>query len=323
VNNKSFTSEIQRMVQVARLYYDSGLTQQEIARKLGTTRQNIARLLTAAREAGIVRISIYDPTPDDPYLSDQLRQTFNLNEVVLASSEGLDSNLLRSQLGLAAAQYLTSVLAPDSLVGIGWGRTLYEVVNSFSGERQVPVHVIPMIGGIGDLSPFFQVNELARRMAEAFGGTFRYIYAPAFTQDPVLLESMTRTREVEQMTELWKHLDIAVTGIGHVEFQKISSMFFAEHISPDVLAELESHGAVGDICGRFFKISGEVVTAGAGVIGIAIEQLRTIPEVVAVAGGLEKVRAILGVLRGGYIKTLVTDTATAQAVLIENERGGD
>jgi DNA-binding transcriptional regulator LsrR (DeoR family) len=110
-----------------------------------------------------------------------------------------------------------------------------------------------------------------------------------------------------------------VVGIGHVEFQKISSMFFADHISPHALSRLESKGAVGDICARFFDIIGTYVFPELGVIGINLEQLKAIPEVIAVAGGMEKVRAVLGALRGGYVKTLITDTETAQAVLTENE----
>jgi DNA-binding transcriptional regulator LsrR (DeoR family) len=306
------------MIQVARLYYEAGLNQEQIAKKMGTTRQAISRLLTAAREDGIVHISIYDPTPVDACLRDQLIQAFGLQEVVLTNSEGTDAGLLRSHLGLAAAQHLARVQTSGSLVGIGWGRTLYEAVNALPHSRNTPIQVIPMIGGIGDMSPFFQVNELARRMAEAFGGTFRYIYAPAFTQDAMILDSLRRTLEVEQVGNLWKRLKLAVIGIGHVEFQQISSMFFAEHISPGALSQLEAKGAVGDVCGRFYNIAGEPVIVGTGVIGIALEQLRDVPDVIAIAGGLEKARAILGALRGGFIKTLITDTATARTVLLEH-----
>jgi len=310
--------ETQLMIQVARLYYETGMNQEQIAGKLGTTRQSISRLLNAAREEGIVRISIYDPTPVDACLREQLIQAFGLQEVVLTNSEGIDAGLLRSYLGLAAAQHLVSVQTGGSLVGSGWGRTLYEAVNALPHTRSTPIQVVPMIGGIGDMSPFFQVNELARRMAEAFGGTFRYIYAPAFTQDATILESLERTREVEQLVDLWKRLKLAVIGIGHVEFQQISSMFFAEHITPGALAQLEAQGAVGDICGRFYNVAGEPVTVGTGVIGIPLEHLRAVPEVIAIAGGLEKARAILGALRGGFIKTLITDTATARTVLLEH-----
>jgi DNA-binding transcriptional regulator LsrR (DeoR family) len=46
-----------------------------------------------------------------------------------------------------------------------------------------------------------------------------------------------------------------------------------------------------------------------------LEQLQALDHVIGVAGGVEKVAAILGALRGGYVDVLVTDTVTAQAVL--------
>ena len=312
-------NEIEMMIQVSRLYYDSGLTQQQIAAKLAITRQRVSRLLVAAREEGIVRITIYDPTPEDPDLKTRLIEKFGLREVVLTSGEGLNTGLLRTQLGLVAADFLGRVMVAGSVVGLGWGRTLYEVVNSLPRHaRQIPVHVVPVIGGTGDMSPYFQVNDLARRFAEAFNGSFRYIYAPAFTQDQSLLESLARSQEIEQLADLWKRLDIAVVGIGHVEFQQVSSMYFSDPITPRAMGELVSLGAVGDICGRFYNDAGEAVTGRTGVIGISLEELSDIPEVVAITGGVEKTRALAGALRGGYIKTLVTDTATARAVLAES-----
>ncbi len=316
MNNRD---ETQRMIQAARLYYDGGLNQQQIATRMNLTRQKIARLLESARTKGIVRINIFDPTLDDPQLREKVKQTFHLEDVVLISSDGLDSATLRSQIGMKAAEFVHDTLESGSVIGMGWGRTLFEVVNSLPHDKQIPVHVIPLIGGIGDMSPFFQVNELARRFAEAFGGTFRYIYAPAFTPDAAILSSLNKTQEVIQLSELWDHLKTALVGIGHVEFQQFSSMFFAEHISPHMLAQLEAKGAVGDICGRFYDINGRNVEVSAGVIGITLEQLKSIPKVAAIAGGLEKTRALLGALRGGFIKILVTDTSTARAILNEND----
>lgn len=305
------------MVQIARLYYQRDLTQQQIARRLGLTRQKVSRLLIRARLEGIVRVAIFDPGAIDQSLQSDLMQAFNLREVLLSASDGLDSQTLYSRLGIAAAEYIARILRDDCAVGIGWGRTLYEVINALPQERQVHINVVPLIGGIGDMAPFFQVNSLALRLAGAFSGQYRMIHAPAFTPDLVVWHALMHTQEVQGITELWKKLDLAIVGIGHVELQQISAMFFADHISPEMLAQLEARGAVGDICGRFFDITGHPVDLGTGVIGVSLDDLPQIPEVIGVAGGLDKVRALLGALRGGYIKTLVTDTVTARAVLAE------
>ncbi len=309
--------EVQLMVQVARLYYNHDLNQETIASRLNISRQKVSRLLIEARAQGIVKISIHDPNPRDPHLAEELKAYFGLHAVMLAASAGLENDHLRTSIGMVAAEYLEKVLQDGQKVGIGWGRTLYAAMNALQAVPARRIHVTPVIGGIGDLSPFFQVNELARRLAEAFDGTYRNLYAPAFIEDSSILNSFTRTDEIAQALDLWNRLDVAIVGIGHVEFQQISSMFFAEHIAPRTLAHLEAEGTVGDICARFFDIKGRQVYPETGVIGINLDQLKAIPEVIAVAGGMEKIRAVLGALQGGYIKTLVTDTETARAVLAE------
>ena len=310
--------EAQLMVQVARMYYENNLTQEDIAQRLNLSRQKVSRMLIEARTHGIVKIMIYDPNPSDPNLQEELKNRFGLRDVVLASGEKLEGEQLRAAIGLTASEHLQKVIQDDQTVGIGWGRTLFEAINLLRKNEMRRISVIPLIGGVGDISPFFQVNELARRLAEAFAGTYRHLYVPAFILDDHVLDSLLKTQEIAQVMELWKRMDLAIIGIGHVEFQEISSMFFADHITPSTLAQLEAKGAVGDICARFFDLQGKKVYPVTGVIGIDLGTLKNIPEVIAIAGGSEKVRAVLGALRGGYIKTLITDTTTARAVLAED-----
>ncbi|MEA3351446.1 MAG: sugar-binding transcriptional regulator [Chloroflexota bacterium] len=305
----------QLTVQIARLYYEHDLTQQQIADKLNITRQKVSRLLIQGREDGIVNICINNPTPSEPQLETELLETFDLNKVILTGSNGLDQESLWHSIGIAAADYLHQTLKDSDHIGIGWGRTLFEVVSTLRNDKMIRINVIPMIGGAGDMAPSFQVNELARLLAAAFGGRYRPIYAPAFTQDIDEWKTIMATREVRQVVKLWPQLDKAIVGVGHVEFQKKSSMFFTDHITPTALDRLESEGGVGDICGNFFDIQGKPVADTPGIVGVNLEQLRQIPEVIAAAGGLEKVGALVGALQGSFIKTLITDVVTARAVL--------
>ncbi len=310
------------MVLVARLYHENNLTQEEIAVRMNLSRQKVSRLLITARKAGIIKTVVLNPMTVDSHLVQELITGFGLKQVVLTSGETLDSSQLRAGIGLAAAEYLQGSLCDDQLVGIGWGRTLFETVNLLRPEREKHINVIPMIGGLGDISPYFQVNELTRRLSDAFSGTYRHLYVPAFIEDRSVLETLVNSQEVRQVAELWKRLDVAIVGIGHVEFQQMSSMFFVDHITPPTLALLKAQGTVGDICARFYNINGDQVYPEMGVVGISLDILKNIPNVVAIAGGMEKIRALVGALRGGYIKTLIIDTATARAVLVENRKGG-
>jgi DNA-binding transcriptional regulator LsrR (DeoR family) len=303
------------------MYYQDDLSQQEIAQHLSLSRQKVSRLLKEARGQGIVHIRLSDPFAADPVLTEQLQRAFGLRQVVVTPGEGLTAGALRQRLGVAAAEYLSQALPDEALVGIGWGRTLHAVVSALEPARQANIHVIPLIGGIGQLSPSFQVNDLARRLAEAYGGSWRALYAPAFTDDLTAWQALMRLEEVQEVGQLWTQLSMALVGIGQFEVQHLAAMFFADRLSQQALAEFAAAGAAGDICGRFFDASGQPIDAGSGVLGIHLEQLRSLPNVVAVAGGVEKSAAVLGALRGGYVHSLVTDSITARAVLDRHMAG--
>ena len=81
--------------------------------------------------------------------------------------------------------------------------------------------------------------------------------------------------------------------------------------------ELHEQGAVGDVCARYYDSQGQVldVELNHRVIGIKLHVLHEIECVIGVAGGLAKAEAILGALRGDYIKILVADDVAARKVL--------
>ena len=307
--------ELRLILQAARLYYEDNLTQQQVAQELGVSRPTVSRLLAQARQEGTVQITVVDPFATFEELETRLEKDFHLRQAVVVAGEGASGELLRRRLGLAAAEYLRSTLNNSEQVGIGWGRTLHAVVEALGAERRAEVQVFPLIGGVGQISPSFQVNDLARRLAESFGGTWQPFYVPAFVREPAAMEGLWRLTDVESVIQTWSKLDVALVGIGHFALHRQSSMLFADYMADDALQELERCGAVGDLCGRFFDIHGQQCFRESGVIGISLEQLRALDHVIGVAGGEEKVSAILGALRGECLNVLVTDTVTAEAVL--------
>ncbi|MFD0865644.1 sugar-binding domain-containing protein, partial [Tessaracoccus lubricantis] len=83
------------------------------------------------------------------------------------------------------------------------------------------------------------------------------------------------------------------------------------------VAEFAARGAVGDMLGEWYDADGRVVETSWSErrIGLGLDELRGMGNVVGVAGGVEKVAAIRGAIRGGLIKALVTDEPTAHALL--------
>jgi len=310
----------QAMLRAARLYYIDNLTQDEIARQISASRPTVSRLLQQARQEGIVEIRIIDPDATQVELEGRLVATFGLTEAVVITSETDAAEVARRRVGQAAAAYLERTLQNGDVVGIGWGRTLHEVVGALEPRRQARISVVPLIGGLGQIAPMFQVHELARALGSAFGGTWRSLYAPALVDSAELEDSLRRSPDLEEIAALWNKLDVAVVGIGNVEAAAEVQMLFVDYLSPSTQVRLRESGAVGDICVRFFDGRGKpCVDAVPGVIGIELGQLRRTRRVVGVASGAGKAQAILGALRGKHVNTLVIDESAARGVLALHE----
>ena len=152
---------------VASLYYNEGKTQVEIAELLDVSRSKILRALQEARSVGIVQITIVDPSATNEELANELEQTLGLAKAVVTAAHPTDSGFTRRRVGHAAANHLKEVLPEGGTLGIGWGRTLFDVTQTLEFDRRYETQVIPLLGGLGKIAPSFQVHDTARVAADA------------------------------------------------------------------------------------------------------------------------------------------------------------
>ncbi len=309
--------ELSLMLQAARLYYEDNKTQDEVASTLGISRSKVSRLLTQARERGIVQITVVDPDSTHAQLEQALIETFGLTDVVVAAGIMQSGELQRKRIGQAAARYVETILEEGDRVGIGSGRTLYAMASSLlSRERQIEVGVVPLIGGLDRVPACFQANELAKMVAEAMGGTWQFLYAPAILDSAEARQSLLSSHHVQEVINAWDTLTVALVGIGNVLSRTGVPTLFTNFLNEDAQMRLRDQGAVGGICALYYDAAGSPCPELSDrVVGIGLGQLRRIRRLIAIAGGPDKTEAILAALRGRYVNTLITDEATAQAIL--------
>ena len=180
--------------------------------------------------------------------------------------------------------------------------------------------VVQILGGVGNPGAQVHATQLTQRLASLIGGSPVLLPALGVVASPRARNVLLKEPYVEEAMAYFGKLDLALVGIGALEPSKLLSSS-GNRFSPSELRELQSHGAVGDICLRFFNARGEPVRTPLNdrVIGIDLNHLRRVSRVVGVAGGSRKVRAILGALRGRWINVLITDCDTARALLDEPE----
>jgi deoxyribonucleoside regulator len=309
-------NDYKQLVLVARLYYEEGKTQQEVAKMLNLYRPKVSRLLNLARKEGIVSITINDPFTVNDELAEMIRSSMDLSDVVVVPGEIDQEESTRRRLGFAGARLLEKELKPGDVLGVGWGRTLNAVTNELCETECENIVVVPLLGGLTEIVPSFQVHGLTQRIADAFNGTRYEIYMPAIVSDEKTKIALLDSQDGQRVTREWSKLTVALIGIGAANIADETQILFSEYLDPETLNILKKERAVGDICVHFFDENGAPIeNALKGVIGIGLDQIRKINRVIAIAGGRDKARAILGALRGGYVNTLVTDEATAIRII--------
>jgi DNA-binding transcriptional regulator LsrR (DeoR family) len=304
------------LAHVADLYYQEGLTQAQIASQIHTSRSTVSRLLHEARERGIVEIVIHYTWSRNRAMEQELVRAFSLREARVIVDHDWDYERILHGLGASAARYLEGVVEPGVILGISWGTAILSTVRRLKPKEKLPITVVQMIGATGAKDPLTDGPELARLLADVYGGRYRSLHAPLTVESASVREGLLNEPHIRETLELASQADLALVGIGTL-VPEYSSWLRAGYLDRDGLAELRAAGAVGDICGWHYDVHGNflVIDMNRRIVGVQPQTLSEIERVIAVAGGQAKVKAILGGLRTGLVDTLVTGEQAAKGVL--------
>jgi len=297
---------------VARRYYLDGKQMNEVAEEFGLSRFKVGRLLNEAREKGIVHISIEMPAEVDFPLGELLASQYEVGRCIVVRSEGATGEALAAILGAGAAQYLSGIISAEDTLGISWGETLTSVVDSLG--QLPPAAVVQLVGGAHAADLNSSGVELIRRLAAKTSGVAAPLHSPLIVGSVDIARQLRSDPSLTATFSRYDTISVALVGIG--SWNPSRSSLLRELPTPDRDALL-AKGAIADICTFVFDSDGQELQSPAleRTIGITSAQLRSIREVVAVAGGQDKIDAIRAALRSGLIDTLVTDSTTARALI--------
>jgi len=296
--------------------YENNYTHTETASVLGISRVTLYRLLEEARNEGMIKINIVDTQNLKPIfeLEDKLRSRFALSDVYILDASYQSSNSIG--LSIESARYVEKNLRSGMKIGLAWGRALRSMTTQLTGNPSVKgLDIYTLLGGACSEADF-QPNLIIQAFLRLYSGTGYVINAPYICHSELLCSEIKKEPSVANILNTAKDLDLAVIGIG----ESPASIGFKEgyfHFSDQIISELLSAGAVGDICGNFYDINGKVCNSSitSRIVSVDLDELKKCKKVIAIAYGETKIHSILGAINGGYIDVLLTDTATALKLL--------
>jgi DNA-binding transcriptional regulator LsrR (DeoR family) len=300
--------------QVAYMYFVEDKSQSEISEQLGIYRTTISRMLKEAKEKQIVEVKIANFDTKVYSLEQRFRERFGLKFISIAPANSEDTELEKDErLAKAGAAFMKQRITPHSLVGVSWGSTLARTISMIENKKNTHSNFVPVVGGPSYINTKYHVNTLVYELARKFGGTSHFVNATVVQETKELKEGIVQSKYFADLIGSWSKLDIAIVGIGGKLSSKDSQ--WRDLLTKSDYEDLKLCEAVGDCCCRFFDADGKIIKSSLyeRTIGINLEDLKQVPISVGIARA--KPKAILAMLKKGYINSLITDEETALEIL--------
>ncbi|OJG06393.1 Transcriptional regulator LsrR [Pseudonocardia autotrophica] len=275
-----------------------------VGTELGLSRFQVARLLDAALERGLVRVDI-DPGADvDARRSSAVRAAHGLRRALVARDDGGVPAL--------AAALLAETVGTGDVLGLAWSRTVNDVVGLL--PRLARCTVVQLCGAYS--LPWRRDGSATAvfRAAALCGGDAYPVYAPLLLPDADTARAVRAQPGVADALARCAALDTAVVGIGA---WRAGHSTVHDVLTAPERRRLAAGGAVGEVVGLLIDRAGRVLDSGPAhqLVAAGEADLRAAGDVIALVRDPERAEATRAVLRSGLVHTLVCDAATADALL--------
>ncbi len=301
-------------VRAAWLHYAGGLTQSDVAKRLGVPSVKAHRLIARAVADGVVKVTIDGDIVECVELENRLAERFGLRYCEVAPDLGEDGLPLRA-LGHAGATFLKREIerGDNNVIGLGHGRTLAAAVQYMPRVTAKDLRFVSLLGG---LTRNYGANpyDVMHRIAEKTGTHAFVMPVPFFANTAEDREVLRAQRGVKEVFDLANKADLKLVGLGTVDAE--AQLVLSGMIEPEEIQDIAEAGGVGEILGHFFDATGQIMDTAltSRTLSASFPQKRT-ERLVALAGGQSKVAAIRAILNSHRLFGLITDERTAQALL--------
>lgn len=309
--------KLDQAARAAWMYYVAGETQQDIADKLGVSRQVAQRLVSLAVEQGLVSVSITHPVADCMTLAGQLKARFDLQLCQVVPSAGIEASGLQQMIAVAGAEVMAQTLKLEEpqIIAVGSGRTLRATIDELP-EFDRPQHsCVSLIGAIASDGSCTRY-DVPLWMAEKTQGRYFILPAPLYADSTEDRDLWCNHRIYRTVTEEAEKADVMFVGIGHVSAGcPLNADGF---ISDEQVRRLESLHVAAEMLGHFIGQDGQRLRSELDDRLTSVElTASTQRKVIAFAGGSDKHQAIFAALRGRWITGLITDEESARFALAQ------
>lgn len=291
---------------IAWLYYDQGMNQQEIADFIGVSRLTVNRSLKEARESGIVEFRIHEKFIRSFAAEEDLRRATGLKAVTVIPS----APDIIGALGSGAAARFKEALETNRTIALGGGRTILAMAKRMPKVRKIVTEQMVAMGDFVSSDAVYDPDTIAHVITTKLNIKCHRIESFPLATPLEVVSVIKDSPSVSKAIQMARNADIAFTSACDVS---TSDTIFYSPVPKKIRSELLAMGVVGEIEGTLYTLDGkphETVFSRRECVRLPMKC-----PVVLVSGGIDKVKAIVGAIRGGFVNELITDTKAAVKIL--------
>ncbi|VBB07635.1 Hypothetical protein LUCI_2900 [Lucifera butyrica] len=239
-------------------------------------------------------------------LEEEIAQKLSVKQVIIIPGDSGVDDTVQREMGRAAASLVYKHLGQNMTIAVSGGSTTAMMAEAINFTEPTTT-VVPARGGLGERVEY-QANTIAAVIATKLGGRYRLLHVKDAISEEVLEFILAGDAAILELSNIIKHADILVHGIGQA-----AKMAASRGLDESVVAEIAGKGAVGEALGQYCDLQGKIVYSTSSV-GVRLDGLEDIGVVIAVAGGRKKAEALVAVANAGGQDILITDEAAAREV---------
>ncbi|MFK8034311.1 MAG: sugar-binding transcriptional regulator [Hyphomicrobiales bacterium] len=301
------------LARAAHQYYVLGLTQNDVAKRLGVTRFKAHRMIATARERGMVRIEIDVASSSRLDLERRIIERYGLSQVMVTPSDSTDTFSLSQVIGHYAASMIAPMIVDDMTVALSWGHTLRSLATSIEPASYRNLHIVPLIGSLSQKSSIDRF-EATTMLAQKLGGECYYLPSPIICDNKTAQKAIASQPVLQRVLTQGRQADLSIVSVGG---EHLSSLRQTGVLNDGEYESVCAAGCIGNFLGRFIDNKGVPIDheINERIVGVSPVESKQIPSRILVSGGPNKTMAIHAVIANGYATGLITDEDTANALL--------
>lgn len=309
-------------VEVVKRYYFDNMNQNEIAKKLDISRSYVSKLLVEARKEKLIEFKSRNPWLTESEEERALQKKYQQKKVMIVSRSG---NYRKKtipyvkELGEKLNEFLNAVLKNGDVIGVAWGRTLYECSRHLYTDVEFEdIKVVGICGGVSQNQNSTYSSEITKNFADTFHAISYSLPIPAIVESESYKKLFYNEQGISQVLKVMDDVNIAIFTVGQCSTE--SSLVRSGYITEDGIQDLINAGAVGEVCTHFINKNGKCVNQDLDnrTVAVSMKQLQECEYRIAVILGRERLKPLKAILDAGYPNVLIIDEETA-AILLKEE----